>query len=291
MSTSTFSSQAQGPSSNTSPPLAIIISVILLVLFAFGFLTIFFCRCILQNLVSMWSRRQNPSGAVDAAAGADMSNGLDPELIQAFPTFYYSTVKEFRREKYGLECAICLGEFNDNDMLRLLTICCHVFHKECVDLWLESHKTCPFCRGELDEPRQSLDKSPMIVRSNSMHEIGASQSPLQDAVCIDIREDDDDKDIVGERENEAQTSSNTSQEHSRIQKFSRWNSTGHSIPRTREEDRYTLRLPEHIKKQFVRGHKIAKSCITFGEFTSPSDYRNQGSGKPSETLQGDIDKV
>ncbi|TYG43630.1 hypothetical protein ES288_D11G033000v1 [Gossypium darwinii] len=239
----------------------------------------------------MWSRRQNPSGAVDAAAGADMSNGLDPELIQAFPTFYYSSVKEFRREKYGLECAICLGEFNDNDMLRLLTICCHVFHKECVDLWLESHKTCPFCRGELDEPRQSLDKSPMIVRSNSMREIGASQSPLQDAVCIDIREDDDDKDTVGERENGAQTSSNTNQEHSRIQKFSRWNSTGHSIPRTREEDRYTLRLPEHIKKQFVRGHKIAKSCITFGEFTSPSDYRNQGSGKPSETLQGDIDKV
>ncbi|GMJ15104.1 Arabidopsis Toxicos en Levadura 29 [Hibiscus trionum] len=285
-----FTSHAEAPSSsNTTPPLAIIISVVLLVLFAFAFLTVCFCRCILQSLVRMWSRRQNPSGAVDAAAGADMNNGLDPELREAFPTFYYSTVKEFRREKYGLECAICLGEFNDDDMLRLLTICCHVFHKECVDLWLESHKTCPFCRGELDEPRQSLDKSPLIVRCNSMHEIGTIQSPLQDAVCIDIREDNDD-DTVGGGEDEAPTSSNTRQRHHRIPKFSRSNSTGHSISRTREECRYTLRLPEHIKAKIVRGHKIARSCIAFGDFASPSEYRNQRFRETSETHQGD-DKV
>ncbi|XP_039011837.1 RING-H2 finger protein ATL29-like [Hibiscus syriacus] len=274
-SMSSFHSHAEGPStSSTAPPLAIIISVVLLVLFAFAFLTVCFCRCFLQSLVRMWSRQQNPPGAVDAAAGADMNTGLDPELIEAFPTFYYSTVKEFRCEKYGLECAICLGEFNDDDMLRLLTICCHVFHKECVDLWLESHKTCPFCRGELDEPRQSLDKSPFVVRSNSMHEIGANQSPLQDCFCIDIREDNI-SDTVGGGEDKAPTSSNTRQRHHRIPKFSRSNSTGHSISRTREEDRYTLRLPEHIKTKIVRGHKMARSCIAFGDFASPSEYKNQ----------------
>ncbi|KAE8727055.1 RING-H2 finger protein ATL29 [Hibiscus syriacus] len=143
---------------------------------------------------------------VPLAAGADMNTGLDSELIETYPTFYYSTVNEFRREKYGLECAICLGEFNDDNLLRLLTICCHVFHKECVDLWFESHKTCPFCRGELDKPRQSLDKSPLIVRSNPMHEIRANQSPLQDAVCIDIREDTDGV-TVGDGEDEAPVSS------------------------------------------------------------------------------------
>ncbi|KAK8692912.1 hypothetical protein V6N13_070515 [Hibiscus sabdariffa] len=287
-SMSMLSSHAETPSSSTTaPPLAIIISVVSLVFFAFAFLTVCFCRCILQSVVRMWSRRQNPSGAIDAAAGADMNTGLDPELIEAFPTFYYSTVKEFRREKYGLECAICLGEFNDDDMLRLLTICCHVFHKECVDLWLESHKTCPFCRGELDEARQSLDKSPLIVRSNSMHEIRANQSPLQDAVCIDIREDNDYDDTVGGGEDEAPTSSNTRQRNHMIPKFSRSNSTGHSISRTREECRYTLRLPEHIKAKIVRGHKIARSCIAFGDFASPSDYRNQRFRGTSETHQGD----
>ena len=215
-----------------------------------------------------------------------MSNGLDPELIKAFPTFYYSTVKEFRREKYGLECAVCLGEFSDDDMIRLLTICCHVFHKECIDLWLESHKTCPVCREELDEPRKSLEKSPILVHSNSMHEIGANQSSLQDAVCIDIKEDNNEK--VDGGEYEAQASSNTREKHNRkrdrMERFSRSHSTGHSISRIREEeDRYTLRLLDKVKIKIVRGHNSAGSCIAFGDFTSPLDYRNGGSGEASET--------
>ncbi|XWS62169.1 hypothetical protein CRYUN_Cryun07bG0188000 [Craigia yunnanensis] len=250
--------------------------------------------CILENLVRIWNQRRNPSGAVAATADANMSNGLDPELIQAFPTFYYSTVKEFRREKYGLECAICLGEFSDDDMLRLLTICCHVFHKECVDLWLESHKTCPVCRGELDVPRKSLEKSPILVHRNSMHEIGANQGSLQEAVYIDIKEDNNEK--VGGGEDEAQASSNTREQHHRkhekMQRFSRSHSTGHSISRTREEeDRYTLRMLDHVKIKIARGHNSAGSCNVFGDFASPSGYRNEGSVEASETRRGDIDKV
>ncbi|MBA0773274.1 hypothetical protein Gotri_008562 [Gossypium trilobum] len=236
---------------------------------------------------------RNPSPPVDVApaAGENISNGLDPELIQAFPTFYYSTVKEFRREKYGLECAICLGEFKDEDMLRLLTICCHVFHKECVDLWLESHKTCPVCRGELDVLSK---KSPLLIRSNSMHEIStnaessANQSPVEDSVCIDIKDDNDEK-VDGE--DKVQVTSSTKEQQSRknerMENFSRSHSTGHSIGRAKEEDRYTLRLPEHIKIKIVRGHHAARSCTVFGEFRSPSNDRHRGSGEPSETRIGD----
>ncbi|XVE65309.1 hypothetical protein DITRI_Ditri07aG0170600 [Diplodiscus trichospermus] len=292
---SIYSGYAEPPSlQQHSPPVPIIATVIFLILFFFGFFTAYFCRCILEYLVSIWNRR-NPSGAVAATAGANMSNGLDPELIQAFPTFFYSTVKEFRSEKYGLECAICLGEFKDDDMLRLLTICCHVFHMECVDLWLESHKTCPVCRRELDVPRKSLEKSPIIVHSNSMDEIGANQTPVQDAVCIDIKEDDDNEKANG-GEDEAQTSSNTTREKhyrkNRIERFSRSYSTGHSISRIREEkDRYTLRLLDHAKIKIFRGHNSARSCIAFGDFTSPSDYRNGASGEASETCRGDMDRV
>ncbi|XVF13643.1 hypothetical protein REPUB_Repub08aG0225400 [Reevesia pubescens] len=244
---------------------------------------------IIEHIVAMWNRRRNASGAVAATTSANMSNGLDPELIQAFPTFKYSTVKEFRSEKYGLECPICLGEFIDDDMLRLLTNCCHVFHKECVDLWLDSHKTCPVCRGELDVPRKSLEKSPILVNSNSMLEIGANQSSIQDAVCIDIKDDNNEKADGGE--DEAQASSNTRGKHHRkrdsMERFSKSHSTGHSISRTiEEEDRYTLRLLDHVKIKIVRGHNSAGSCIAFGDFASPSDYRNE-----SETHRGDIDNV
>ncbi|GMI96172.1 Arabidopsis Toxicos en Levadura 29 [Hibiscus trionum] len=283
MSTTTLDQPPSAPSPAYNPPVPVIVTVIFLLSFLFGFFTIHFCKCILESLIT-----NRPSVEIITTDASDTvltddtnkSNGLDPELIQAFPTFYYSTVKEFRIEKYGLECAICLGEFEDDDLLRLLTICCHVFHKECVDLWLESNKTCPVCRRELDAPRKSLDKSPMLLHSNSMHEIGASNqnqsSPLRNAVCIDIKED-----IIEDRNKaEAQSSSSNTKERHRI---FRSNSTGHSIARIREEDdsKYRLKLLDHVKIRIVRGHKSTISCISFRDFNSPLSYTNVASGEGS----------
>ncbi|KAK8281168.1 hypothetical protein V6Z11_D09G224100 [Gossypium hirsutum] len=293
---STYSSNVAHPPSTSSaynPPVPVIITVIFLLSFLSGFFTVHFLKCLLEYIASNRNIEANTAADVVVAAApedtANKSNGLDPELVQAFPTFYYSTVKEFRREKYGLECAICLGEFVDEDTLRLLTICCHVFHKECVDLWLESNKTCPVCRGELDVPRKSLEKSPVLLQSNSMHQIGANQSPLQNAVCIEIKEDNK------EKADEAQSSSTTKEHHKKregVERFFRSNSTGHSIFRTREEDdKYTLRLLDHVKIKILRGHKAAISCISFRDFTSPLNSKNAASGETSESLQGDLDKV
>ncbi|KAE8712769.1 ATPase family associated with various cellular activities (AAA) [Hibiscus syriacus] len=247
-------------------------------------------QCMVEILLRIWHNRRSPSPPVDIASteGEIMNNGLDPELIQAFPTFYYSTVKEFRSEKYGLECAICLEEFNDDDMLQLLTICCHVYHKGCVDLWLESHKTCPVCRGEFDVPRKSFEKSPLFVRSNSMREMVTNQSSVEDSVCINIKDDNDDK--VDRAEDEAEATSSAREEQlrrrERMENFSRSHSTGHSIGRNREDDRYTLRLPDQVKIKLVRGHHAVKSCIVFGEFTNPSNDRNSHSIEASETRGG-----
>ncbi|XP_039052574.1 RING-H2 finger protein ATL29-like [Hibiscus syriacus] len=297
---------AHQPSSSSSssaynPPVPVIITVIFLLSFFFGFFAIHFCKCILENLASNRPTVEViPPDAADAVVvsteDVNKSNGLDPELVQSFPTFYYSNVKEFRREKYGLECAICLGEFEDDDLLRLLTICCHVFHRECVDLWLESNKTCPVCRRELDVPRKSFEKSLVLLHSNSMHEIGANsqyRSPLilRNAVCIDIKEDSK----AESYEAEAQSSSSNTKEKDHPKGLFRSNSMGHSIARVREEEdddsKYRLRLLDHVKIRIVTGHKSAVSCISFRDFTSPLNYTDAASGEASETLGEDIDKV
>lgn len=45
-------------------------------------------------------------------------------------------------------CAICLEEFEDQDVVRGL-ICGHVFHKTCVDPWLSNRKACcPLCKRD-----------------------------------------------------------------------------------------------------------------------------------------------
>ncbi|KAG5616272.1 hypothetical protein H5410_016096 [Solanum commersonii] len=47
------------------------------------------------------------------------------------------------------ECCICLGVFQNGDKLKLLPVCHHCFHSECVDKWLTTRSTCPLCRAQL----------------------------------------------------------------------------------------------------------------------------------------------
>lgn len=43
-------------------------------------------------------------------------------------------------------CAVCLGDYQKNEVLRQLPVCSHIFHKDCVDEWLVKNSTCPLCR-------------------------------------------------------------------------------------------------------------------------------------------------
>ncbi|WOK96121.1 hypothetical protein Cni_G04828 [Canna indica] len=47
----------------------------------------------------------------------------------------------------GKDCSICLGEFREDETLRLLPKCSHAFHLQCIDAWLKSHSNCPLCRA------------------------------------------------------------------------------------------------------------------------------------------------
>lgn len=64
----------------------------------------------------------------------------------------------------GTECSVCLGEFQQDETLRLLPKCNHAFHIPCIDTWLRSHTNCPLCRahivnGPVSTPLISVDQS------------------------------------------------------------------------------------------------------------------------------------
>ncbi|KAM1172743.1 hypothetical protein ACFXTH_022940 [Malus domestica] len=299
-SSTTNTNYSPVPQHAASPPIIILLTVLLVFFFA-SFFSIYFCKCFMDHILA--SFQSTPSGDLVGTAVVP-KEGLDVSLIESFPTFEYASVKDFRIEKYGLECAICLVEFEDDSMLRLLTVCCHVFHKDCIDLWLESHKTCPFCRGNLEVVAPNLaDKSPVLAHENhamqDIHEGHDSVLLDLDAVRIDIKDEQgqDHHHHQGNNDNSSknnnnmvaqgeQSSSSTTrdrdqdhdQNHDRnkeneTERFSRSHSTGHSIVRPRaEEDRYTLRLPEHVKEKLIRGHhNWTGSCTTFGEFSRQRD--------------------
>ncbi|XP_013602956.1 PREDICTED: RING-H2 finger protein ATL47-like [Brassica oleracea var. oleracea] len=76
-------------------------------------------------------------------------SGLDQALIDALPVFLY---KDIKGSKEPFDCAVCLCEFSEDDKLRLLPVCSHAFHIDCIDTWLLSNSTCPLCRGTLYPP-------------------------------------------------------------------------------------------------------------------------------------------
>ncbi|PVU99772.1 hypothetical protein BB559_000420 [Furculomyces boomerangus] len=69
-----------------------------------------------------------------------------------------------------LECLICIEEFKDEDLVRVIP-CYHPFHKECIDTWLlEQSGSCPECR--LD-----LRLTPESEIENQNQDISATQQP------------------------------------------------------------------------------------------------------------------
>ena len=69
----------------------------------------------------------------------------------------------------GPSCAVCLGDYEDGEMIRQLPECHHHFHLDCIDQWLSTHTTCPMCRCSLLPP--SLEppppQSPSVDRSQT----------------------------------------------------------------------------------------------------------------------------
>ena len=52
-------------------------------------------------------------------------------------------------------CAICVDDFKDGDMMRVLP-CSHHFHLECIDEWLINHSDlCPLCKNQVSRQRST----------------------------------------------------------------------------------------------------------------------------------------
>ncbi|KAK0587782.1 hypothetical protein LWI29_028928 [Acer saccharum] len=58
-------------------------------------------------------------------------------------------------------CAVCLYEFEEQDEIRRLTNCRHIFHRSCLDRWMGyDQKTCPLCRTPFipDDMQESFNE-------------------------------------------------------------------------------------------------------------------------------------
>ncbi|KAK7269303.1 hypothetical protein RIF29_22026 [Crotalaria pallida] len=265
-----------------SPSLAIIIVILVAALFLMGFFSIYVRHC-----------ADSPSNSIrnigNAARSRRGPRGLDPSVIETFPTLEYSAVKIHKIGKGALECAVCLNEFEDDETLRLIPKCDHVFHPECIDEWLSSHTTCPVCRANLaPQPGESVHGIPVFTaepRDIEAQNDVVEREPEQQQQEEEEVEKNEQPDVVllNQTLNRNRTRGSRSNRKSR---FPRSHSTGHSLVQPGENtERFTLRLPVEVREKIFQNpelHRARSMVLLPREGSSRRGYRTgTGSGEGS----------
>ncbi|KAF7852121.1 hypothetical protein BT93_L0517 [Corymbia citriodora subsp. variegata] len=98
--------------------------------------------------------------AVDGGYSIATTLGLDEATLGSFPKLLYSQAKAAGSSC----CSICLSEYKERDVLRLLPDCGHYFHSKCVDPWLRMNPSCPNCRTS-PVPTPLAEVAPLVASS------------------------------------------------------------------------------------------------------------------------------
>ncbi|GJN38097.1 hypothetical protein PR202_gb27109 [Eleusine coracana subsp. coracana] len=98
--------------------------------------------------------------------------GLDAAAIASLPSFPYRPSAGAEAEA---ECAVCLYGLDEDQMVREIPGCKHVFHQECIDVWLASRASCPVCRAKA-EPVGRAEERIVAVEVSDDDEIMSSSS-------------------------------------------------------------------------------------------------------------------
>uniref|UniRef100_A0A2P2MXI0 RING-type E3 ubiquitin transferase n=1 Tax=Rhizophora mucronata TaxID=61149 RepID=A0A2P2MXI0_RHIMU len=128
--------------------MALTVLIFLTALSFMGFFSIYVRRFASDDSAADYSphrgrRRQQDQPATSRTATSGVRKGADPEVVKSLPVYSYY----HEDAKYQMDCAICLGEFQENEIVKMIPHCQHVFHLQCIDTWLKMHVTCPVCRG------------------------------------------------------------------------------------------------------------------------------------------------
>ncbi|CAJ1976061.1 unnamed protein product [Sphenostylis stenocarpa] len=134
-----------------SPAVALIGKIMIIVIVMLFFLVVFALGLHLFSRNFWWrnpapqSHRRRRRFVFSTGQEGGLRSGLDPSVLNSIPVLVFQA-QDF---KDGLECAVCLSEVVEGEKARLLPKCNHGFHVGCIDMWFQSHSTCPLCRNSV----------------------------------------------------------------------------------------------------------------------------------------------
>ncbi|KAK7354950.1 hypothetical protein VNO80_14192 [Phaseolus coccineus] len=135
------------PSDSNFPLLAIlVVGMMFTTLFLVGYYMLVVKCCFNWNhvhhirLFSLSRQGEDPSAGYLTASEP---RGLEEAVIRLIPVIHY---KPEDGDTICGDCAVCLSEFQQDEKLRVIPNCGHVFHIDCIDVWLQKNTHCPLCR-------------------------------------------------------------------------------------------------------------------------------------------------
>ncbi|CAK8572935.1 unnamed protein product [Lathyrus sativus] len=96
------------------------------------------------NILSSFPLHHQEDSTVEQGVGRHRDKS-----IEGHTKLLYSQIQKNIGGSSTSSCSICLGDYKESDMLRLLPNCGHLYHDACVDPWLRLHSNCPICRKSL----------------------------------------------------------------------------------------------------------------------------------------------
>ncbi|GLT61840.1 hypothetical protein SLA2020_345170 [Shorea laevis] len=159
------------------PIIAIAIIGILATAFLLVSYYIFVIKCCLNwhriDLLRRFSlsRRRRHEDPLIWNAPAVERRGLDESVIRSIPIVQFKKSdngKDFGERSF-CECAVCLNEFQEEEKLRRIPNCGHVFHIDCIDVWLQNNANCPLCRTSISSTTR-LPPDQIIAPSSTPQE-------------------------------------------------------------------------------------------------------------------------
>ncbi|XP_047948472.1 RING-H2 finger protein ATL16-like isoform X2 [Salvia hispanica] len=101
-------------------------------------------RIDLLHRFSFSRRRPSQDNPLLALSSPADNRGLNAAAIRSIPILNF-----IQNDAKSYECAVCLNEFQQGEKLRQIPNCCHVFHIDCIDIWLQNNANCPLCRTSI----------------------------------------------------------------------------------------------------------------------------------------------
>ncbi|KAL2334657.1 hypothetical protein Fmac_015870 [Flemingia macrophylla] len=254
------------------PSVAITVGAIIFALLCMALISVYLRRCGESRIIIH---------ATTLPCSCSQQQGISAELLNTFPTLVFSNINTHldnnNNNNKGLECAVCLTDFTDGDTLRLLPKCSHVFHPRCIDSWLASNVTCPVCRANLTLDASShlaltlppaQDPPPQDNPDSATHKVTRTQEINQGSLRVQAT---DPAPSPTSADNAAETAHISGEMSSgarpeTMRELLRSNSTGHSLV-----ERYTLRLPEDVRRYILLNHAQRSASVKGGMCSSDGE--------------------